>query len=147
MVRSRACWAKAVSLSKVMDLRSAGSIRANTPSITEIAVAAHRPAIETTGEDASADPERAADGRTPGAKGSDGAGRREPQEINGLLTLRANGGAGAKGQQGGQGAVGQTGPVGAHATARDRPGNGGREVQVAKGEWAEMAAMEETLAK
>src|SRR5258705_122409 len=30
MVRSRACWAKAVSLSKVMDLRSAGSIRANT---------------------------------------------------------------------------------------------------------------------
>jgi hypothetical protein len=34
MVRSRACWAKAVSLSKVMDLRSAGSIRANTASIT-----------------------------------------------------------------------------------------------------------------
>src|ERR1700719_2359827 len=44
MVRSRACWAKAVSLSKVMDLRSAGSIRANTASITEMVSAAVFPA-------------------------------------------------------------------------------------------------------
>ena len=40
MVRSRECWAKAVSLSKVMDLRSAGSTRANTASITEMVSAA-----------------------------------------------------------------------------------------------------------
>ena len=40
----RACWAKAVSLSKVMDLRSAGSIRANTAGITEIVSAAVFPA-------------------------------------------------------------------------------------------------------
>ena len=36
MVRSKACWAKAVSLSKVMDLRSAGSTRANTAGMTEM---------------------------------------------------------------------------------------------------------------
>ena len=40
MVRSKACWAKAVSLSKVMDLRSAGSTRANTARITEMVSAA-----------------------------------------------------------------------------------------------------------
>ena len=40
MVRSRECWAKAVSLSKVMDLRSAGSTRVNTASITEMVSAA-----------------------------------------------------------------------------------------------------------
>jgi hypothetical protein len=44
MVRSKACWAKAVSLSKVMDLRSAGSIRANTASMTEMVSAAVFPA-------------------------------------------------------------------------------------------------------
>ena len=41
MVRSKACWAKAVSLSKVMDLRSAGSTRANTASMTEMVSAAN----------------------------------------------------------------------------------------------------------
>src|SRR3977135_3526766 len=35
IVLRRACWAKAVSLSKVMDLRSAGSMRAKTASMTE----------------------------------------------------------------------------------------------------------------
>ena len=40
MVRSKARWAKAVSLSKVMDLRSVGSIRANTASMTEMVSAA-----------------------------------------------------------------------------------------------------------
>src|SRR5271165_355727 len=40
MVLRRACWAKAVSLSKVMDLRSVGSLRANTASMTEMVSAA-----------------------------------------------------------------------------------------------------------
>src|SRR5271166_4489473 len=40
MVRSRACGAKAVSLSKVIDLRRAGLIRANTASITDMVSAA-----------------------------------------------------------------------------------------------------------
>src|SRR5271165_1009392 len=40
MVRSRACWAKAVLLSKVIDLRRAGLIRANTASITDMVSAA-----------------------------------------------------------------------------------------------------------
>jgi hypothetical protein len=44
MVRSKACWAKAVSLSKVMDLRSAGSTRAKTASMTEMVSAAVFPA-------------------------------------------------------------------------------------------------------
>src|SRR6516165_8236215 len=44
MVRSGACWAKALSLSKVIDLRSAGSIRANTASMTEMVSAAVFPA-------------------------------------------------------------------------------------------------------
>jgi hypothetical protein len=47
MVRSKACWAKAVSLSKVMDLRSAGSTRANTASMTEMVSAAVFPASRT----------------------------------------------------------------------------------------------------
>jgi hypothetical protein len=40
MVLRRACWAKAVSLSKVMDLRSAGSMRAKIASMTEMVSAA-----------------------------------------------------------------------------------------------------------
>ena len=44
MVRSKACWAKAVSLSKVMDLRHTGSTRANTASMTEMVSAAVFPA-------------------------------------------------------------------------------------------------------
>src|ERR1019366_5444580 len=40
MVRSRVCWAKAVSLSKVMDLRRAGLIRPNTASMTDMVSAA-----------------------------------------------------------------------------------------------------------
>src|SRR2546430_10639276 len=40
IVLRRACWAKAVSLSKVMDLRSAGSMRAKTASMTEMVSAA-----------------------------------------------------------------------------------------------------------
>src|SRR5271157_758496 len=46
MVRSRACWAKAVSLSKVIDLRRAGLIRANTASITDMVSAAGFPVME-----------------------------------------------------------------------------------------------------
>src|ERR1700731_4566851 len=40
IARSKACWAKAVSLSKVIDLRKAGLIRPNTASITEMVSAA-----------------------------------------------------------------------------------------------------------
>jgi hypothetical protein len=40
IVPRRACWAKAVSLSKVIDLRSAGSMRAKTASMTEMVSAA-----------------------------------------------------------------------------------------------------------
>jgi hypothetical protein len=40
IVLRRACWAKAVSLSKVMDLRSAGSMRAKTANMTEMVSAA-----------------------------------------------------------------------------------------------------------
>ena len=40
MVLSRLCWAKAVSLSKVMDLRRRGSMRPNTASVAEIVSAA-----------------------------------------------------------------------------------------------------------
>ena len=40
IVLSRPCWAKAVSLSKVIDLRKCGSMRPNTASIAEMASAA-----------------------------------------------------------------------------------------------------------
>src|SRR2546428_1282333 len=44
IVLRRACWAKAVSLSKVIDLRSAGFMRAKIASMTEMVSAAVFPA-------------------------------------------------------------------------------------------------------
>ena len=46
MVLRRACWAKAVSLSKVMDRRSVGSMRAKAASMTEMVSAAAQGKIE-----------------------------------------------------------------------------------------------------
>src|SRR5271157_6403117 len=51
MVLRRAYWAKAVSLSKVMDLRRVGSMRANTASMTEMVSAAVFPTSLGSGVD------------------------------------------------------------------------------------------------
>jgi hypothetical protein len=79
--------------------------------------------------------DRADDGRTPGANGSDGASGRQGQhagtitvhcnKLAGSVSLVANGGVGGRGQDGGNGAVGARGADGADgARMEDSSSNG-----------------------